>query len=137
MADAMRTDELAEIYRAYIDCLNAQDWSNLGRFVHDEARRNGELLGVAGYQAMLERDHAEIPDLHFQIERLLAQPPHLASRLRFDCTPRGRFLGLDVNGRRVSFCENVFYTFRDRKIVEVLSIVDKAAIELQLQTGTG
>ena len=57
---------------------------------------------------------------------------HLASRLKFDCTPVGEFLGLDVNGRRVSFCENVFYEVRDRKIWQVWSVIDKAAIEAQL-----
>jgi len=37
-----------------------------------------------------------------------------------------------VNGRRVVFTENVFYRFRDERIAEVLSVIDKAAIEAQL-----
>ena len=41
--------------------------------------------------------------------------PYLASRLGFDCTPTGKFLGLDVKWKRVSFTENVFYEFRERK----------------------
>ena len=61
-----------------------------------------------------------------------AEPPLVASRLRFDCTPKGAFLGLRVDGKRVSFTENVFYEFRDAKIAEVWSIIDKAAIEAQL-----
>lgn len=81
---------------------------------------------------MLERDFEEIPDLRFNIALLAIQPPHVAARLAFDCAPKGTFLGLPVNGRRVSFCENVFYKFRDDKIVQVWSIVDKAAIEAQL-----
>jgi predicted ester cyclase len=52
--------------------------------------------------------------------------------LHFDCSPAGEFLGLPVNGKQVVFTENVFYEFRDGKIVEVWSIVDKAAIERQL-----
>ncbi len=31
----MTPPELASIYRAYIACLNARDWPELGRFVHD------------------------------------------------------------------------------------------------------
>lgn len=42
------------------------------------------------------------------------------------------FLGLAVNGKRVSFTENVFYQFRDGKIAQVWSVIDKAAIEAQL-----
>jgi predicted ester cyclase len=37
-----------------------------------------------------------------------------------------------VNGKRVSFTENVFYEFRADKIVQVWSAIDKAAIEAQL-----
>jgi predicted ester cyclase len=123
---------LATIYRAYIACLNARDWDGLGHFVDEEGRRNGETLGLAGYRAMLEQDVAEIPDLAFHIELLAVDPPFLAARLRFDCAPRGLFLGLPVNGRRVIFAENVFYQFRDGRIVEVWSVIDKAAIEAQL-----
>ncbi len=81
---------------------------------------------------MLEQDFREIPDLFFHIELLVSDPPHIASRLAFNCTPKGRFLGLDLNGKRVSFAENVFYEFRNRKIAQVWSVIDKAAIEAQL-----
>ena len=125
-------EDLAAAYRAYLACLNARDWASLGRYVDDEVRRNGERLGVAGYRAMLETDVAEIPDLAFAIELMAVDPPYIAARLRFDCSPVGRFLGLAVDGRRVRFAENVFYQFRAGKIVEVWSAIDKAAIEAQL-----
>jgi predicted ester cyclase len=128
----MTETDLSASYRDYIDCLNKQDWPNLGRFVHDEVRHNGRRLGLSGYREMLERDFDQIPDLHFEIELLISDPPHVASRLNFDCAPKGTFLGLPVNGRKVSFSENVFYEFRDGKIVQVWSIIDKAAIEAQL-----
>jgi predicted ester cyclase len=54
--------------------------------------------------------------------------------LSFDYSPKGKFLGLDVNSKRVSFTENVFYEFQHDRIVRVWSIIDKAAIEGQLQT---
>lgn len=81
---------------------------------------------------MLENDFDGIPDLHFKIQLLMSDPPYIASRLSFDCAPKGKFLGLDVNGKRVSFTENVFYEFREEKIVQVWSVIDKAAIETQL-----
>jgi predicted ester cyclase len=43
----------------YIACLNRQDWTTLGQFVHDEASRNGERLGLPGYRKMLENDFFE------------------------------------------------------------------------------
>jgi predicted ester cyclase len=124
--------ELAEIYRRYIACLNQQDWANLGQFVGDEARHNGRQIGLSGYREMLERDFRGIPDLRFNIQLLISDPPYIASRLAFDCSPKGDFLGLAINGKRVSFAENVFYEFRDEKIVKVWSVIDKTAIEAQL-----
>jgi predicted ester cyclase len=123
---------LADIYRDYIACLNRQDWPGLGRFVHDDVQHNGRRLGLSGYRAMLERDFQQIPDLFFDVQLMVCEPPHVASRLRFDCTPRGTFLGLEVDGRRVSFTENVFYRFAEQKIAQAWSAIDKSAIEAQL-----
>ena len=128
----MNQADLADIYRGYIACLNRQDWSNLDQFIHDDVHHNDRQFGIRGYREMLEKDFLEIPDLHFDIRLLVSDPPHIACRLDFDCTPRGKFLGLQVSGRRVSFAENVFYRFRAGKIERVWSVIDKAAIEAQL-----
>jgi predicted ester cyclase len=124
--------DLAAIYRDYIACLNGQDWEKLGLFVADDVTHNGRQFGRSGYRQMLERDFFEIPDLHFDIQLLVCEPPFVASRLGFDCTPTGQFLGLAVDGKRVAFTENVFYQFRDARIAQVWSVIDKAAIEAQL-----
>lgn len=128
----MTKSDLSGLCRGYIACLNKQDWPNLGRFVHDEVTHNGRKLGLSGYLEMLVRDFDEIPDLYFNIQLLVADPPYVASRLSFDCAPRGTFLGLDVSGKRISFAENVFYELQRGKIRQVWSVIDKTAIETQL-----
>jgi predicted ester cyclase len=128
----MTRDELEATYRGYIDCLNAQAWDRLGRFVDDAVDYNGSPVGLAGYRAMLEGDFRAIPDLRFAIELVIAEPPRVASRLHFDCTPRGILFGIPVNGRRVTFAENVFYEFAAGRIRTVWSIIDKAAIAQQV-----
>ena len=128
----MKSD-LSALYRDYIACLNEQDWPKLENFVHEDVSYNGRRIGLSGYREMLERDFQDIPDLHFSILLLMSDPPYIASRLAFECTPKGTFLGLPVNGKRVSFTENVFYEFGRGKIEHVWSIIDKAAIEAQLQ----
>jgi predicted ester cyclase len=124
--------ELSDIYRGYIACLNKQDWPNLVQFVHEDVRYNGERVGLSGYREMLERDFRAIPDLYFGIRLLVSEPPRVASRLHFDCTPTGELFGLPVNGKKVQFAENVFYEFLGGRIETVWSIIDKAAIEAQL-----
>jgi len=123
---------LSDIYRNYIACLNRQDWPKLGQFVDEEVHYNGKRIGLSGYREMLERDFRAIPDLHFDIHLLICDPPRVASRLRFDCTPKGLLFDLPVNGKKVSFTENVFYEFKDERIENVWSVIDKAAIESQL-----
>lgn len=129
----MNADALAGLYRDYIACLNRRDLDDLGAYVHDEVRHNGRQLRVGSYRLMLQKDFTDIPDLRFDIELLVCQPPFVASRLRFDCTPKANFLGLAVNGVKVSFSENVFYEFHDTRIIAVWSVIDRMAIEAQLR----
>lgn len=128
----MTKDDLAGIYRSYVACLNGQDWQNLGKFVDEDVRYNDERIGLSGYREMLAGDFRAIPDLRFNIQMLVCEPPRVATRLVFDCTPAGELFGLPVNGKRVSFAENVFYQFRDQRIANVWSVIDKTAIEAQL-----
>ena len=128
----MTRDELCEIYRGYIDCLNSQDWGRLGVFVGGAVAYNGTSVGLTGYREMLEDDFRAIPDLRFEIELLMSDPPRIASRLLFDCTPRGMLFDLPVNGKRVTFAENAFYEISGGRIRNVWSVIDKAAIAQQI-----
>jgi len=123
---------LPDLYRAYIDGLNRQAWDELHRHVAPDVERNGDKLGFAGYRAMLVKDFQDIPDLWFTIALLACTPPLVSARLAFDCSPKAKFLGLAVDGRKISFTENVFYEYRAGKIARVWSVVDKPAIEAQL-----
>ena len=129
----MPDPDIASRYRGYLDCLNRRDWDALGGFVAATASHNGRPLGLSGYRRMLEEDCEAIPDLRFAVALMVVEPPTVACRLAFDCTPRGAFLGVPVNGRRVRFTEHVFYRFGDGLIQEVWSLIDKAAVEAQLE----
>ena len=124
--------DIEALYRGYIDCLNRQDWDLLGQHVHEKVEHNGRPFGLAGYRRMLEGNFADIPDLRFEIDFLVCEAPRVAARLLFDCMPVGKFMDLPVNGRRVTFSENVFYEFADGRIQAVWSVIDKTAIASQL-----
>ena len=128
----MAFTSLPVLYRAYIDCLNRQEWDELGQYVDDEVEHNGRPLQLSGYRDMLMKDFENIPDLRFNIQFLTCSPPLVAARLAFKCSPKGKFLGLSINGLLISFAENVFYEFKLSKIASVWSVIDKAGIEAQL-----
>jgi predicted ester cyclase len=56
----------------------------------------------------------------------------VACRLWFTCTPTSTFFGHEPTGRPISFCEHVFYRFRDGRIAHVWSLIDREAIAAQL-----
>jgi predicted ester cyclase len=123
---------LANIYQAYIACLNERQLDRLGEYVGDSVIYNGSTIGLTGYREMLAGNYRDIPDLRFVIDLLLCDSSTVASRLRFDCRPSAAFLGLRVDGRHVVFHENVFYRFAGGRIQEVWSVIDKSEIEKQL-----
>jgi predicted ester cyclase len=126
------TEPLETIYRRYLRTLNERRHDDLAQFVQDELTYNGEPLTATEYAAQRRREAQEIPDLAYAVDLLLVAGDHVSARLVFDCSPRGDFLGLPVDGRRVSFVEHVFYRFREGRIEDVWSLVDTDAIRAQL-----
>ena len=119
-------------YHAYIACLNAQDWKNLGRYIAVDVAYNGKVIGFDAYRQAREDEFRNIEDLYFNVKMMVADENVVACRLDFTISPKGEFLGLPVCGKSISFSENVFYEYEAGKIVRVWSVVDKAAIETQL-----
>lgn len=129
----MMASKLEALYREYIESLNARRLGDLDRFVQDTLFYNDRRMTREDYRSLIGDAMAAIPDLHFEIELLLTDGEMVASRLKFDCTPASTFLGLEPNGKPVSFSENVFYRFVDGRISRVWSVIDKATLETQLR----
>jgi predicted ester cyclase len=127
----IKTDP-SDIYRRYTVFLNKQNWPKLEQFVHDQVYYKRPTSHDTKYREILEREFYEVSDLYFNIQLLISEPPYIASRLLFDRTPKRKFLGLHINGKRVTFTENVFYEFRREKVAQTWSVIDKAAIEAPL-----
>ncbi|MCR6484900.1 ester cyclase [Amycolatopsis sp. OK19-0408] len=124
--------DLEARYRAYLACLDERRFPDLADHVHDPVVHNDRALTLADFQDLLRRDVAEIPDLRYVVELLVVQGERVACRLRFDCTPVGRFRGIPATGKAISFAEHVFYRYRDGKIAEIRSLIDLEAVREQL-----
>jgi steroid delta-isomerase-like uncharacterized protein len=128
----MTVEPLTAVYHRYLECLNERRWDDLGEFVADDVTHNDRPLGLSGYRAMLEDDVRTIPDLRFVPDRVIADGNAVACRLVFQCTPERPFLGFEPTGASITFAEHAFYGFRDRRIVEVSSLLDTNAVAAQL-----
>jgi len=86
-------------------------------------------------------DFRAIPNLRCGIELLISGPPLIASRLQFDCIPRGMVFDLPVNGKRIKFAENLFYEFSAKRIRKVcqpgtrMSIAERSMVDSDISTG--
>lgn len=121
-----------EFYRNYIDCLNKGDLAQLADFIQDKLTYNGEEMTLEDFEENRLNERRAIPDLYYDIHLLVTDEDTIASRLNFDCTPTGQFIGIIPNGNRVVFSENVFYKLKEGKISSILSLIDRDAIRKQL-----
>jgi predicted ester cyclase len=119
-------------YLAYLDALNDRRFGDLAEFVHDELTYNDDVLTRQQYADMIAADTMAVPDLRFDVRLLLTSDDVVACRLWFDCTPTGTFFGRAPTGRRIAFCEHVFYRFRAGRIAQVWSLIDRDAVATQL-----
>lgn len=124
--------ELADVYRAYLRCLNERRWNDLGQFVSPRLTYNEKPMTIDDYREAREGEALAIPDLGYTIDLLVADTNTVGARLLFRCTPERPFLGFQPTGATISFAEHVFYRFDGSKIAHVSSLIDVPAIGAQL-----
>lgn len=120
----MTPPDLSVLYRDFITCLNEQSWLILDQFVAEEVIYNGKTLTLSGYRQMLEQLHRELPNLHLEIEMLVASPPLISARLKFDGSLQVSVPGMPTTGLKIAISENAYYKFRAEKICEIWSTVE-------------
>ena len=124
---------LEQRYREYLAVLNERRPDDLGDYVADEVTYNGEPMTREQYWGLIADGVAADPELFYDAEIVVATADWIACRIMFRCAPRGPFVGFVADGRRLEFAEHVFYRFDAGRIVEVSSLIDRAAIAEQLR----
>lgn len=118
------SNNLDSVYRDYIAAILDHDLDSMSKFVSEEVVHNGNSLGLEGYKVLLRKNIMDT-DVHIDIKRLVTDAEHVAALLIFTTKASTKELvGIKLNGQSFSYAENVFYDFRDGKIVEVHSLFD-------------
>jgi steroid delta-isomerase-like uncharacterized protein len=93
-----------------------------GRDVHgpDDARKS-----IAALRAVF-------PDIHFDLEDILAEGDKVVARWTCTGTHRGEFRGIAATGKRVTFPGMNIYRLRDGKIMERWGVEDGLGLLQQL-----
>ena len=89
----MAEENQSDVYRGFIACLNRQDWATLEHFVANDLKYNDKQIRLSGYRKLLTRFRDEIPDVYFELAKLVSQP--LFSRAGWFLTARHGAHSLD------------------------------------------
>lgn len=123
---------LEDVYVRYLSYCNDRRLDELGEFVHDEIRFNGQVTSLADYASAIASNLAAVPDFHWTLEDIVANDDTVAIRLTDTGTPQADWLGFTPSGRSMTTQEFAIYRFRNGKIAEMWFLLDVPAVESQL-----
>ena len=115
----MTRNGLAAFYRRYNACCNEHRFEDIAQFVARDVAIDGAPRGLDAYAEELRAVVRALPDYHWELRRLLIDPPWIAAHLADTGTHRGSFLGVAATGRSVSVPEFAFYRIEAERIAEV------------------
>ena len=132
----MPAEDPKAVIRRWVEAWNTQDLDAAEESLAPEfVRHDANLPDVVGPQA--ERQHiaddlAAFPDLHFEIEQLIAEGDLVAARYLVQGTHRGEFLGIPGSGRQVTIQAAESYRLSGGKIAEQWVVMDALGLLQQL-----
>ena len=100
----MSTDANKAIIRDFFDQVwNQGDEAAIDRFVAADAAGNDPDFGIGreGFKQQWRNWRAAFPDLHFEVEELVAEDDVVVSRWTLTGTHTGEFLGIAPTGRAI------------------------------------
>ena len=120
-------------YRQYNELCNQHRFDQLGQYVHQDVRVNGEVQGLADYVAGLKAVVVAFPDYRWDLQHLLVDGDWIAAHFLDSGRHSGHFLGVAATGRHVQTQEFSFYRVADGLIVEVWVAADNLSVLEQLR----
>ena len=102
----MSADRNQAIVRAYFEQVYNQGQDGLIHTLfapdfHDPEEAHADLHGPRLAQHVVDYERSVLPDIHFEIEHMLAEGDDVVVKLRITGTHRGEYRGVPPSGRRV------------------------------------
>ncbi len=132
----MSAEQNKAIVRQAYDAINRNDLDALDEMVasdvtdHDPAPGQGPgLEGVKDYFSSL---HAAFPDVHMDVEDMIAEGDKVVARISVSGTHQGEFMGIAPTGNRVTITGIDILRITDGKVVEHWGKFDDLGMMQQL-----
>jgi len=133
----MTEEEMIQMTRENVALLNARDLDHYLERIDESYVGESEMFptGLRGPEAVrrqLSMLLAAFPDLHVEIEQILASGDHVVSRLRLTGTHKGSFAGIAPTGKTVSWGGCGVSQIRNGKAIRGRVYADNASLFEQL-----
>ena len=132
----MPAEDPRAVIRRWVEAWNAQDLDAAEELLAPEfVRHDANLPDVLGPQAerqLIAGNLAAFPNLHFEIEQLIAEGDLVAARYRVQGTHQGDFLGIPGTGRPVTIQAVESYRLAGGKLAEQWVVMDALGLLQQL-----
>lgn len=129
--------DVCDFFERYIAVLNAHDFKQLSKFMHDDLIVNGQAMTRDEMIIVLE-DHVDaVPDLIWRQQDIAIDGDLVAARFYNKGTPIKAWLGTEPNGASVEYVEHVFHKLRDGRFFEQNFLLDTLAVQQQLMNTSG
>jgi predicted ester cyclase len=122
------------VCRFYREAINERDSGACHRLLAADFVHNGEPRGRGGQRQAVDYFLSAFPDLHNEIELLVAEGDLVAARQRWTGTQQGEFLGVLKTGKPVEFTSTALLRIQDDLIAQAWDEVDIAGLLTQLRS---
>ena len=93
------------------------------------------LLGPEAFKAVHRNFVGAFPDLHVEVEDVVAEGDHVAVRWRVSMTHLGDHLGFPATGKKETLDGSSFLIVKDNQVMEGWNQMDLGALMQRLQAG--
>lgn len=125
-----------ELMRRFIDrVINTGDYSGLNDLLHPDYvyRAPGQVLrGTAAIKSLFEAYRLGFPDLHIDVDELVATEDRVAIAFTLTGTHAGALMGFEATGNRVAVNGTLFSRLEGGRIVEEWEVIDQLSLFEQL-----
>jgi len=125
----------ATLRRLYNEAWNKGNMSLLPELVSPDfvGQAGGkEYRGSDGYRELIDLLRVPFPDLHFTIDRVVAEGDQIAFVKSGKGTHKGKLMNAEPTGKEVSWKQAIFWQLKDGKVVESMSISDSLSLLRQI-----
>jgi predicted ester cyclase len=127
------------IIKRIVALINERKLSQLAELTHPNFKRHDlagalpEVSGANGPVDLVQMVLHAIPDIHYEIEQIVAQNDRVVVHLRGTGTHRGKFLGVAGTGKRIEWNGINIYRFEDGKVIETWQLLDVWGLMRQMR----